>query len=134
VAVDDRLAALWITYVRTGARRGELLAATWADVDLDDAKLAIRRTRVSAHIGGHRTVYDKAEPKTSTSRRTVTLDDDNVAVLRAHRARQAAERLAASGRMLAGGLTSALNTNRPRPRLRRSGAVSCERRGRESNP
>jgi integrase len=96
VAVDDRLAALWITYVRTGARRGELLAATWADVDLDDARLAIRRTRVSAHIGGRRTVYDKAKPKTSTSRRTVTLDDDNVAVLRAHRARQAAERLVAS--------------------------------------
>lgn len=96
VALDDRLAALWITYVRTGARRGELLAATWADVDLDDATLAIRRTRVSAEIGGRRTVYDKAKPKTSTSRRTVTLDADNVAVLRAHRTRQAAEQLAAS--------------------------------------
>jgi integrase len=41
-------------------------------------------------------VYDKAKPKTSTSRRTVTLDEDNVAVLRAHRARQAAERLVAT--------------------------------------
>lgn len=41
-------------------------------------------------------MYDKAKPKTSTSRRTVTLDADNVAVLRAHRARQVAEQLAAS--------------------------------------
>jgi integrase len=94
VAVDDRLAALWITYVRTGARRGELLAATCGRGprrrDPRD-----KRTRVSAQMGGRQTVCDKAKPKTSTSRRTVTLDDDNVAVLRAHRARQAAEQVAA---------------------------------------
>jgi hypothetical protein len=33
---------------------------------VDDATLAIRRTRVSAQMGGRRTVCDKAKPKTST--------------------------------------------------------------------
>jgi integrase len=88
-ATGDRLAALWGLALYSGARQGELLALRWADVDLAAGRLRIRRAleRVRAGAG----VY--AEPKTASSRRTLTLDGDAVALLREHRARQAAERL-----------------------------------------
>jgi integrase len=43
---DDRLAALWRLACRTGARRGELLAITWDDLDLDNGSLQIGRQLV----------------------------------------------------------------------------------------
>lgn len=96
VAAEDRLAALWTLYATTGMRRGEALALRWDDVDLDDASASVRRNRVVAQIEGQgRTVYEEETPKTDASVRTVTLDAMTVAALRAHRAEQAQERLAA---------------------------------------
>jgi integrase len=96
VATEDRLAAMWITYVRSGARRGELLALTWTnDVDLEAGTLEVRRSRIAVQTDHGRRVYDKAKPKSLSSRRTITLDAHNVHVLKVHRRQQAAERLAA---------------------------------------
>ena len=95
VAMEDRLAALWITYVRSGARRGELLAVTWADLDLDAGTLDVRRTRIPVQTDEGRQVYDKPKPKSAASRRTIPLDEENVRVLKMHRTEQAHERLAA---------------------------------------
>jgi integrase len=87
----DRLEAMWRLLVATGMRRSEVAGVPWKDVDLDDARLAVRQTRVL--------VYDQAtvsEPKTRRSRRAVALDAGTVEALRAHRRRQADERVLAA--------------------------------------
>jgi integrase len=87
---EDPLRALWNVALYSGCRRGELLALTWADVDMDAKTLTVRRTLVSATAGLPRF----GEPKTAKSRRTVTLPAPAVEALRAHRQRQLADRLA----------------------------------------
>jgi integrase len=86
---DERLYALWVLAATTGMRRGELLGLRWADLDLDAARVAIRRTVISV---GYEVC--ESEPKTKKGRRTIDIDPTTVAALRAHRARQAEERLA----------------------------------------
>ena len=86
---DHRLSALWVLLAHTGARRGEILGSSWDDVDLDAIELHIRRAlAVVAHQ------VHPGDTKTADSVRTVALDARSVDVLRAHRKRQAAERLA----------------------------------------
>lgn len=41
---NDRLEALYVLTVTTGARQGELLALKWEDADLEGKTLRIRRT------------------------------------------------------------------------------------------
>jgi integrase len=85
-----RLYAAWLLFVTRGFRRGELAGLRWGDVDLDAGRIAVRRTRVM--IDGKAA---DSTPKTARSVRTVPLDPYLLAALKAHRARQAAERLAA---------------------------------------
>jgi integrase len=86
---DDRLYALWAVFLAIGLRRGEVAGLRWDDVDLERREAAVRRTRVVVGWQVH-----VSEPKTRSSRRTVSLDPTTVAVLRAHRSRQLEERLA----------------------------------------
>jgi integrase len=72
----------------TGMRRGELCGLRWGDVDLDGARLVVRRTITS--LNGD---LLEGDVKTKRSRRAIDLDPGTVAVLRAHRARQLEERL-----------------------------------------
>jgi integrase len=88
---DDRLGALWLLLATTGLRRSEAVGLPWTAVDLMVARLAVVQTAVKA---GPMTVLD-ATTKSNRSRRTVALDAGTVAVLKAHRARQFEERLAA---------------------------------------
>jgi integrase len=74
----------------TGLRRGEAAALTWTDMDLTARKLRVRGTL--ARVGGELKV---TEPKTAKSRRTLPLSPALVAVLKAHRKTQTAERLRA---------------------------------------
>lgn len=90
-ARDDRLFAFYAVAMAAGLRRGEALALRWSDVDLEAGTLRVSRT-LSRVVGGGLTF---TEPKTERSRRTVPLPAALVAELRAHRVRQAAERLAA---------------------------------------
>lgn len=57
----------------TGARRGELLALRWSDIDLDGATLRV--TRAVERMKG---VLTFKEPKTDSSKRTISLDDGTV--------------------------------------------------------
>jgi integrase len=73
---EDRLAVLWQLAAASGMRIGELVGLDWPDVHLDGQYLMVRRS------------------KTAAGRRRVELDPATIAVLRAHRRRQAEERLA----------------------------------------
>jgi integrase len=76
---DDRLHALWWLALLRGPRRSELLAMRWADVKWQAREIAIPGSKTEAGI------------------RSIPLGEDGVGILRAHRKRQAEERLAAFG-------------------------------------
>jgi integrase len=73
----------------TGARRGELLALRWADLDLEAGTARIWRSLQL--VNGRLRVK---ETKTRAGDRTVGLGPSTVAALRRHRAEQAERRLA----------------------------------------
>ena len=86
----ERLQGLWIVTASTGMRRSEALGLRWADVDLDEGSVSVRRVLVA--YGKLRVTK---EPKTARSRRTLPLSPRAVAALRFTRLRQLEEKLAA---------------------------------------
>ncbi|MGV0581385.1 site-specific integrase [Mycolicibacterium elephantis] len=88
---NDRLGHAW-ELALCGLRRGEIAGLRWADVDLERKTLSITNNRVDA--GGKALEND---PKSAMSRRVLPLPDRLVAVLKAAKKRQAAERLALGG-------------------------------------
>lgn len=86
---EHRLSALFEVAARTGLRRGEVCGLRWSDLRLDDGVMTIRTQLVE--VNGR---VVEGPPKTKAGQRKVDLSPHVVAVLRAHRARQAAERLA----------------------------------------
>lgn len=95
----DRLEALYSVALSLGLRQGEALGLRWADVDLDAGRLTVRFAlqRVDGAL-------QLVEPKTSRSRRTVSIPASVVAALRAHGDRQTFERAFAGDRWVEGGL------------------------------
>jgi integrase len=74
--------------IDSGARRGELLALRWSDVDFENQRIVIRRSLEQTQEGGLRF----KEPK-SGKVRVNALSEDTVAALRRHRAKQNERRL-----------------------------------------
>lgn len=72
----------------TGARRGELCALRWSDIDMDTETLTISRTLQT--IPGHGQVFNS--PKTKNSRRCIKITPDCVQLLQEYRQHQKAER------------------------------------------
>ena len=85
----DRLASLFHVVAYFGLRRGEAVGLRWQDIDLEAGSARVEQQIVQL---GYRT--EVGLPKTKSGARTLSLDAETVAVLRAHRAAQAAERLA----------------------------------------
>jgi len=82
---DDRWEAIY--YVATlGLREGEILALRWENVDLENGKLKV--VLGVQFIQGEGLVFN--EPKTSTSRRSVTLPSYVVSALVRHKEKQVA--------------------------------------------
>lgn len=92
----------------TGMRRGEAIALRWSDVDLDTGRASIRTTL--GRVDGHLLI---TEPKTHRSRRMVPLSAPLVAMLRAHRVEQDAERQAAREHWSEHGLVFATESGKP---------------------
>lgn len=88
-ARGDRFEALYVLAVTTGMRQGELLALRWRDVNLDAGAVQVRATMQRTAETG----MTFSEPKTSGSRRHVSITKAAAAALHRHRTAQAAERL-----------------------------------------
>lgn len=86
---DHRLYPLVFLAGYSGLRRGELCGLRWEDVDLDGARLSVRQQ--AQNMKGQ-IVFSNL--KTDNARRSVALDTQTVAILRAHRKVQAEWRLA----------------------------------------
>ena len=95
----SRYEAVYELALKLGMRRGELLGLRWADVDLDGRTLRVsqsmQRIATGSDAKGKKTALVTTEVKTDGSRRAIALPDSVVKALRAHKARQAQERLVA---------------------------------------
>jgi integrase len=90
-AQGQRKAARWSVAFALGLRQGEALGLHWDSVDLDSETLTVRQAL--QRIPGQGLVL--VPPKSVAGRRTVVLPKPLAEALRAHRAAQNAERLAA---------------------------------------
>jgi integrase len=88
-ASEDRWHALWALLLTAGLRPSEALGLKWSD--LEAGRVRVQRTLVQ--LGGREWRFD--ECKTSKSRRTVPIPALADTALRAHRVRQAEEKLSA---------------------------------------
>jgi integrase len=107
VADADRLAACWRLSLY-GLRRGEVLGLRWRDIDLKAPALTVRQARV---LAGYEVRTEP--PKSRSGARSLPLDAALVATLKALKARQAAERLAAGPAYERTGFVAADELGRP---------------------
>jgi integrase len=81
---DERVGAIVTLAVMTGMRQGEILGATWPDINLDNGTIRVRQQLVQDEGGA----FVLGPTKTAKSRRTVSLPAPAAAALRRERARQ----------------------------------------------
>lgn len=83
-ATDDEFGVLFAFALATGMRPEEYLALKWSDIDLENRTSMVTRTIVWRKGGG----WYFGEPKTTSSRRTVTFPESIARALKSHRLRQ----------------------------------------------
>ena len=76
--------AFFYLALQTGARRGELVALTWEDVDLDSGLLTISKAVTKTSTFGEII----KQPKTAAGYRTITIDPESIRVLKEWRKMQ----------------------------------------------
>lgn len=91
----DRLGTAFLLDLASGMRLGELLALRWQDVDLKEGVIRVRQalSRVKVPDGPTKTALIFQEPKTAKGKRSIPLPEWAIAALKAHKARQAQEKL-----------------------------------------
>lgn len=87
------LEAMIVLAVLTGARRGELFALCWGDVNFRKGTVHIHRSLSYKNADERGCVYREELPKTAAGIRTIPLPDIALEVLKAHKARQLKQRL-----------------------------------------
>ncbi|UOF90080.1 site-specific integrase [Fodinisporobacter ferrooxydans] len=75
--------ALFLVMVNTGMRRGEVLGLRWQDVDMNQGKINVVRTLVYDEDG-----FRFHEPKTSSSKRQISIDEFVCEELRKYKSKQ----------------------------------------------
>ncbi len=108
-ARGDRYECMYVVAVTVGLRRGEILGLRWVDVDLEAATLRVARQLQRMR---DRSGLRFATPKGGKGR-TISLPPRAVEALRAHRARQAEERLRAGSLYRDGNLVFATQVGTP---------------------
>ena len=88
-AAKHRLYAAFLLSFGTGMRRGEILALKWKNINLKTGSISIKESL--NWLDGTGIVFDT--PKTEASIRTVEIPKDILDELKAHRSRQAQEKL-----------------------------------------
>ena len=88
---SHRLFAFFRLLAYTGARRGEILALRWSDLDFDKATLTISKNRT--RLG--KSVIEQDSTKGGDGKRLVQLDFETLRLVRDHRRRQIQERMKA---------------------------------------
>lgn len=78
IAINPRLATLYLLYALIGFRRGEGLALRWSDINMQTGAITITKA-----INKHR---HETEPKNESSIRTVYADEMTLEALKNHRA------------------------------------------------
>jgi integrase len=86
---DYRLYAFFVLACHTGARRGELCALRWSDLNTTNQTLSINKTRSKTHG----VIYEEDTTKNENGMRVIELNSDIVKVLNAHKERQHLERM-----------------------------------------
>jgi len=129
-ASNRRNSARWAIALALGLRQGEVLGLKWADVDLANGSLTVRRARqrprwrhgcespCGRKLGGHcpdRVPLRKeaADTKSRAGRRNIGLPDELVALLERHQKEQEAERENAAQLWTEGGWVFATPTGQP---------------------
>jgi integrase len=107
-AERHRLYAQYYLITFRGLRRGESCGLRWSDVDLDRGVLTVRW-----QITQHGSQIHQGKPKSAAGEGQVVLDTATVKVLRAHKARQNAERLAAGDAWTETGYVFTTETGQP---------------------
>lgn len=94
-AKESRLYAAFLLDLGTGLRRGELLALRWGDIDIKKGILQVKQSlcRIKVENGPTKTALAFQEPKTEKSKRTVSIPDEALKELKAHKARQNEDKL-----------------------------------------
>jgi integrase len=131
-----RFEALFVLALASALRQGELLALRWSAIDFGCKTLEVQRS-LRWHDG--KPLF--SNPKTKRSRRTVGLDSETIDVLRAHKARQAQDRLRAGDSWRNGDLVFANILGGPmrachvferhyQPLMRKAGLIRRDQQGR----
>jgi integrase len=136
-ADDDRLAALYRVVLPIGLREGEALALRWEDIDFEARTIHVVHTlqRVPRKDRTHRAEGEGLvllPTKTRRSKQKLPLPEICVRALRAHRARQLEERIAAGPRWKETGFVFTTKTGLPlhgRDVLENSFHPVCDRAG-----
>lgn len=93
VLEEDRLYAAFVVELTTGLRRGELIGLHWSDLNFETGTLKIRRQIIRMRHPDGTTSLEYAPLKTPAAYRTIILPKIALAELKAHKARQAEEKL-----------------------------------------
>lgn len=86
--VDRRWYIVYAIALRTGMRRGEILALKWSDIDFESSVIHVQRT-----LSFTKSRYVFSEPKTAGSNRMIPIPETLINELRRHRKRQQEARL-----------------------------------------
>jgi integrase len=89
LADEDKLAAYWRLALHTGMRKGELLALKWADLDLRQGRVMVRRTVTRDEKGQ----FILGTPKSKHSRRAIAISKVTNQALLVHRQCQLEQRV-----------------------------------------
>lgn len=65
----------------TGMRRGEIIALTWDDIDLDNKTITVKHTLIKKKNG----MFELSQPKTESSCRTIFTGDTLIKALKEHK-------------------------------------------------